>query len=87
MCVINSYNPHSVWFSNGVDQEMGGCRCSLTVLHHDSKEAHYDFGAGPDENLALAAFLRIVDAFERVGEDVHAHHDACNTPGLRITIM
>lgn len=59
--------------------KLRGCRRSLTVLHHDGEEAHYDFGAGPDEDLPLAAFLRIVDAFQRVGEDVHAHHDACKT--------
>lgn len=51
----------------------------LTVLHHDGEEAHYDFGAGPDENLPLATLLCIVDAFQRIGEDVHAHHDACKT--------
>lgn len=55
------------------------CGCSLTVLHHDGEKAHYDFGAGPDENLALATFLCIVDAFQRIGEDIHAHHDACKT--------
>lgn len=56
-------------------QEM--CRSvSLTVLHHDGEKAHYDLGAGPDENLTLATLLSIVDAFQRVGEDVHAHHDA-----------
>lgn len=56
----------------------------LTVLHHDGEEAHYDFGAGPDENLALATFLRVVDAFKRIGEDVHAHHDACKTPHTQV---
>lgn len=61
------------------DREMRECR-SLTVLHHDGEEAHYDFGAGPDENLPLATFLRIVDGFQCIGEDVHAHHDACKTP-------
>lgn len=75
-------------WSNGIatnglivkERQSNGSCCSLTVLHHDGEEAHNDFGAGPDENLALAAFLRIVDAFQRIGKDVHAHHDACKTP-------
>lgn len=51
------------------------------MLHHDGQEADDDLGAGPDQDLALAAFLRIVDAFQRVGEDVHAHHGACRGAG------
>lgn len=48
----------------------------LTMLHHHSKKAHYNFRAGPDENLAFPTFLGIVDAFQRISENVHAHHDA-----------
>lgn len=47
------------------------------MLHHHSKKAHYNFRAGPDENLAFPTFLSIVDAFQRISENVHAHHDAC----------
>lgn len=47
------------------------------MLHHDGEEAHYDFGAGSDENLAFPTFLGIVDAFQRICEYVHTHHDAC----------
>lgn len=49
----------------------------LTVLHHDSQEAHNDLGAGSDEDLAFPTLLSIVDAFQGICENVHAHHDAC----------
>lgn len=52
------------------------------MLHHHSKKAHYDFGAGPDENLAFSTFLSIVDAFKRICENVHAHHDACRQKNM-----
>lgn len=51
----------------------------LTVLHHDSEEAHNNLGAGPDQDLAFPTLLSIVDAFESICENVHAHHDACKT--------
>lgn len=47
------------------------------MLHHDGEEAHYDFRTGSDENLAFPTFLSIVDAFQRIRENVHTHHDAC----------
>lgn len=49
----------------------------LTVLHHDGQEAHNDLGAGSDEDLAFPTLLSIVDAFQSICENVHAHHDAC----------
>ena len=51
--------------------------CRLTVLHHDCQETHNDLRARPDEDLAFPTLLGIVDAFERIRENVHAHHDAC----------
>lgn len=51
----------------------------LTVLHHDSEEAHNNLGAGPDQDLAFPTLLSIVDAFKSICENVHAHHDACKT--------
>lgn len=48
-----------------------------TVLHHDGQEAHNDLGAGSDEDLAFPTLLSIVDAFQGICENVHAHHDAC----------
>lgn len=50
---------------------------NVTMLHHHSQKAHYDFRAGPEENLAFSTFLSIIDAFQRISENVHAHHDAC----------
>lgn len=50
---------------------------TLTVLHHDGQEAHNNLGAGPDEDLTFPTLLSIVDAFESICENVHAHHDAC----------
>lgn len=47
------------------------------MLHHDGKEAHNNLGARPDEDLAFSTLLGIVDAFQGIGENVHAHHDAC----------
>lgn len=48
-----------------------------TVLHHDGQEAHNDLGAGSKEDLAFPTLLSIVDAFQGICENVHAHHDAC----------
>lgn len=47
------------------------------MLHHDGQEAHNDLGAGSDEDLAFPTLLSIVDAFQGICENVHAHHDAC----------
>lgn len=47
------------------------------MLHHDGEEADDHLGARPDEHLALAALLCIVDAFESIGQNVHPHHGAC----------
>lgn len=54
----------------------------LTVLHHHSEELDDDFGARPDDHLALVALLRVVDRLERVGEYVHVHHGGCSTSWL-----
>lgn len=48
----------------------------LTVLHHDSEEAHNNLGARPNEDLAFPTFLSIVYALQSIRENVHAHHDA-----------
>lgn len=46
------------------------------MFHHDCQKFDDDLGAGPDENLALAAFLSIVDALQGIGQDIHTHHFA-----------
>lgn len=55
----------------------GGAGLGLTVLHHHGQEADDHLGARPDEHLALATLLGIVDAFESIGQNVHPHHGAC----------
>lgn len=39
------------------------------MLLHDSQELDDDFGAGSDQDLALAGLFSIVDALESVVED------------------
>ena len=43
------------------------------LLHH-TEELDNDFGAGPDENLALSCFLGIVDGVQRIVEDRSLDH-------------
>lgn len=59
----------------------------LTVLHHDGQEAHNDLWTRPDEDLAFPTLLSIVDAFKRIRENVHAHHDACWEKESQVTNM
>lgn len=57
---------------------------TLTVLHHDGEEAHNNLGAGPDEDLAFPTLLSVVDAFQGICQNVHAHHDACGREEARV---
>lgn len=43
------------------------------LLHH-SEELDDDLGARPDENLALAALLGVVDGVERIVQDGSLNH-------------
>lgn len=47
---------------------------NVAVLHHHRQELDDDLGAGPQQHLALAALLRIVDALEGIGQNIHANH-------------
>ena len=38
----------------------------VSVLHHDGEEPDHHLGARPDQDLPLAALLRVVDALEAV---------------------
>lgn len=46
----------------------------VAVLHHHRQELDDDLGARAQQHLALAALLRIVDALERIGQNIHANH-------------
>ena len=39
------------------------------MLLHDGQELDNDLGAGPDQDLALAGLLGVVDGVERIVED------------------
>jgi hypothetical protein len=58
------------------------------MLHHHRQKADNDFGAWPNEDLAFASLLSIVDALESICQDVHAHHDGCsgNTRPVMVNI-
>ena len=45
-----------------------------TMLLHTMQEFDNNFRAGPDEHLALARFLGIVDGIERIVEDTCFDH-------------
>lgn len=45
-----------------------------TVFLHDAQELDNDFGAGTDEDLALAGFFRIIDGVERIVENTCFDH-------------
>lgn len=45
-----------------------------TVLLHDVQELDDDLGAGPDQDLALARLLGVVDGVERIVEDGGLDH-------------
>lgn len=57
------------WESSGASRSQ-----RLTVLLHDLQELDDDLGAGPDQDLALAGLLGVVDAVERIVEDGGADH-------------
>lgn len=44
------------------------------MFHHDRQKLHDNFGARPDEDLAFASLFCVVDAFQGIGQNVHAHH-------------
>ena len=41
---------------------------------HDAQELDDDLGAGPDQDLALASLLGVVDALERIVENRGSDH-------------
>lgn len=45
-----------------------------TVLLHDSEELDDDLGRRPDQDLALASLLGVVDGIERIVEDGSLDH-------------
>ena len=47
----------------------------VTMLHHHRQELDDDFGVGANEDLPLASLLRVVDAFERIGQYIHAEDE------------
>lgn len=50
----------------------------ITLLHHDGKELDDDIGARPNEDLALAALLCVVDRVEGRSQHVGTYHfDDC----------
>uniref|UniRef100_A0A8W7PW85 Uncharacterized protein n=1 Tax=Anopheles coluzzii TaxID=1518534 RepID=A0A8W7PW85_ANOCL len=46
----------------------------VAVLHHDGQELDHDLRVRPDEDLALAALLRVVDALEGIGQHADTDH-------------
>ncbi len=48
----------------------------VAVLHHDGEKSYNHLRRRPQENLALAALLCVIDGFEGRGQGVHQHHDA-----------
>lgn len=44
------------------------------MFHHDRQKFDNHFGARPDENLSFASLLSVVDAFQGIGQNVHAYH-------------
>ena len=59
----------------------------LTMLHHHGQKTHDDLRARPDQNLAFPTLLCIVDAFQRVRENVHAHHDALERNIYKFSVL
>lgn len=47
---------------------------NVTVLHHHSKEFDDYFGTGADKDLPFTTFLRIVDGFEGITQNIHPNH-------------
>ena len=46
----------------------------LTMSLHDAQELHNNFRAGPDEDLAFASLLSVVDGIERIVQDTSFDH-------------
>lgn len=46
----------------------------VTVLHHHGQELDHDLRVRPDQHLALAALLRVVDALQGIGQHTDANH-------------
>lgn len=70
---------HAEWGANGVyglsgHREKQDSRQLRTVLLHHAEELDDDLGARPDQDLALARLLGIVDALESVVQDRRSHH-------------
>ena len=47
---------------------------NVTMLDHNIEEFHDHLRRGPDQNLALASLLGVVDRFQGISQDVHTHH-------------
>lgn len=49
----------------------------VTVLLHHLEKLHNHLGGRSDENLATASLLSVVDIFQGISENTHAHHLDC----------
>ena len=47
----------------------------LTMFHHHSEKFDDHFRAWSNDHLTFVTFLSVVNRFERIGKDVHVHHD------------
>lgn len=54
--------------------ELAGGRGQRTVALHDLQELDNDLGRGPDQSLALAGLLGVVDGVESIVENGGADH-------------
>ena len=59
----------------GRGRERGVANRKRTVLLHNRQELDDDLGARPDQDLALARLLGIVDRVEAVVENARLDHD------------